>query len=446
MFAGLLRRYATFAVPGLGMFCEAYIIFSVGLLAPFQEAIFPACFVAHTAPGCTPVLMKQHVGTYIQIGGIMLGMLCMGLAADVVGRKLGSRLVAAVMFSGVVMLTLSPFTDTPSGYFTFFLFAQTWYGLGVGGEYPLASSSAAESAEAQGWGRGRKVVLVFSNQGVGNLANGLVLLACMAMFGQTGPELTPLGAQQCLAVMYAVAAAVSGAMLLYRALCLEDTTAYAVEAAPPSQSGRTGLLRNEPRRSAATASVLSNTMLAMSTYWPRQLAASIGWFANDFAFYGNKVGLFMCFVWSLVLCMWLFGLTLYSVLTSATTLPHAALARNVHRDALPHRLAVPTRAIRRPQQRRGPHGVLHCRPAHRQGAPLARLDMLSLALQALISRHTNPFLPPCSSTRCAIGPPGNASSVWNVPHIQPPPPTAPPLLPSTRCGACCCPILGPPSL
>ena len=182
--SSLLRQYATTAVPGLGMFCEAYIIFSVGLLEPFQAAIAPECFVKFTAPGCTAALMQQHVGTYIQIGGIILGMLSMGLMADVIGRKWGSRLVAAVMFSGVVMLTVTPFTDTPSGYFAFFLIAQTWYGVGVGGEYPLASSSAAESAEAQGWGRGRKVVLVFSNQGLGNLVNCLVLLACMAIFGQ----------------------------------------------------------------------------------------------------------------------------------------------------------------------------------------------------------------------------------------------------------------------
>ena len=52
-------------------------------------------------------------------------------------------------------------------YFAFFMVAQTWYGFGVGGEYPMAASSAAEhsttSPELSAL-RGRQVTLVFSNQ------------------------------------------------------------------------------------------------------------------------------------------------------------------------------------------------------------------------------------------------------------------------------------------
>lgn len=32
-----LDWYLRWALPGLGMFCEAYIIFSIGLIKPFQE-------------------------------------------------------------------------------------------------------------------------------------------------------------------------------------------------------------------------------------------------------------------------------------------------------------------------------------------------------------------------------------------------------------------------
>ena len=53
------------------------------------------------------------------------------------------------------------------------------------------------------------------------------------------------------------------------------------------------------------------------------------------------------------------------------------------------------------------------------GTPYARLEMLSLALYDLTSRHTNP-LPAAFPLRirCAFGPPGNASCVWGAPHIQ----------------------------
>ena len=73
------------------------------------------------------------------------------------------------------------------------------------------------------------------------------------------------------------------------------------------------------------------------------------------------------------------------------------------------------------------------------GAPLARLDMLPPPLRWLTSRPTYPRCPTgisssqrrttsfsagtcatCSTgpTRCALGPPGNASSACRVPHIQ----------------------------
>ena len=53
---------------------------------------------------------------------------------------------------------------------------------------------------------------------------------------------------------------------------------------------------------------------------------------------------------------------------------------------------------------------------------LARLEMLSLFLCALTSRHTN--RPSCLMRRCALGPPGNASTTPASAHIQahqPPP-------------------------
>ena len=109
--------------------------------------------------------------------------------------------------------------------------------------------------------------------------------------------MTPAGAQQCLTLMYAVAVVVSGTMLTYRALFLQEHGAFAAAAAaaetPP---GSPGMHHTEARLPAtatvpatATASLFSNTLLVVSIYWPRQLAASLGWFANDFAFYGNKV-------------------------------------------------------------------------------------------------------------------------------------------------------------
>lgn len=64
-------------LPPAGMFSEAYIIFSLGLTKPLQQALFPACFKTHDA--CAEQL--THVQNYIQICGIIVGECCRGTAA-----------------------------------------------------------------------------------------------------------------------------------------------------------------------------------------------------------------------------------------------------------------------------------------------------------------------------------------------------------------------------
>lgn len=94
------------------------------------------------------------------------------------------------IFAGAVLLTAA---DAPSlnGLFLMFVIVQAIYGIGVGGEYPTASSAANERANSSKdlqKLRGRTVVLVFSNQGLGNLLNTLILLILMAIFHQYGPK------------------------------------------------------------------------------------------------------------------------------------------------------------------------------------------------------------------------------------------------------------------
>ena len=70
--------------------------------------------------------MIAHVASYIQICGIMAGMLFWGFLGDYTGRKWGSRCVAAIMLSGCIMLTFTPYEQDAYAYFTFFMVSQTW--------------------------------------------------------------------------------------------------------------------------------------------------------------------------------------------------------------------------------------------------------------------------------------------------------------------------------
>jgi MFS family permease len=159
--------------------------------------------------------------TYSQIAGIIVGMLTLGYLTDRIGRKWGSVVTASTMLvgeslycisfcrifvrvdlgnhlqatiwdacAGAILLTAA---DAPSinGLFLMFVIVQGIYGVGVGGEYPTASSAANERANSTKHLqklRGRTVVLVFSNQGLGNLLNTLVLLILMTIFHQYGPK------------------------------------------------------------------------------------------------------------------------------------------------------------------------------------------------------------------------------------------------------------------
>jgi len=279
---GALDWYFAWALPGMGMFSEAYIIFSAGQIKPFQQTIYPTCWKTYV--DCDPEMIK-HLSGYIQICGIMAGMLLWGFLADITGRKWGSRIVAAIMLSGCILLTFSPYATSPYGYFVYFMVAQTWYGFGVGGEYPLASASAAErsacSPELRAY-RGRQVILVFSNQGMGNITNAAVILICMAIFGQTGAVLTPGGSRNVLILSYGFGAVACVVMVVYRFMFLEESEMF-VEV-------------DKIEHNLAAVEHVSNTklmlrkqMVSLYYFGWRQMVASVAWVCNDFAFYGNKL-------------------------------------------------------------------------------------------------------------------------------------------------------------
>lgn len=68
--------------------------------------------------------------------------------------------------AGAILLTIAT-APNPRGIFIFLIAVQAFFGMAVGGEFPVAASSAAERAEASEklrTKRGQTVVLVFSMQ------------------------------------------------------------------------------------------------------------------------------------------------------------------------------------------------------------------------------------------------------------------------------------------
>lgn len=92
-----------------------------------------------------------------------------------------------------------------------------------------ASSSASERANSfknLRQFRGRTVVLVFSNQGLGNLVNTAIILALMAITGQYGPKYSTKTLEIVWRVQYAIITAIIGFMLLWRIFGLKENAHF----------------------------------------------------------------------------------------------------------------------------------------------------------------------------------------------------------------------------
>eukprot|EP00898_Chlorokybus_atmophyticus_P004917 jgi/Chlat1/5426/Chrsp35S05231 len=265
----------SFVIPGMGMFSEAYFIFAVGNLTNIWKSEYPECWVTHAV--CRKNL--SDVIQYSQIAGIIVGMLIISFFADRLGRKLGSVLTASIMLVGAGLMTGAAGRST-SGLFIMFLVAQIWFGFGVGGEYPIASSSAAERAEADSrlvQRRGETVVCVFSMQGWGNFVNTLNVVWLLAAFGENGAPYNPGHLNAVWRISLGLGIFPIIFMLGWRIFVLKESAVWKAKRQSLEKSG-VGV-RFDNRK----------LLLVFKHYGPRLVGTSLSWFVWDFAFYGNKL-------------------------------------------------------------------------------------------------------------------------------------------------------------
>lgn len=79
--------------------------------------------------------------------GTILGQISIGILCDRVGRKAGIIVSTFCICAGIILCTASHGANgSLAGFFWFFTVARGLTGIGVGGEYPSSSASAAEAA------------------------------------------------------------------------------------------------------------------------------------------------------------------------------------------------------------------------------------------------------------------------------------------------------------
>lgn len=336
--------------PGLGLFGESYLLFSIGTLKPLWTVLYPDCFKGNVCSAGT-----LHSLSYSVVGGVMVGMVILGSAANKIGRRRGSILTASFMMLGAVSMALISFflSDYPSTLFLSMSCALAVFGIGVGGEYPLSASSASERAMVDlkariekeeatrastatptlttgldsfltahhqppeiNSNRGKRVQLVFTMQGMGIFVNSLTLVLLLSLTGQVGQQNLYNNATllNIWRVIYAIGALVLTYVLIFRIRHLEESQTWKLDKEQREQMKHPKQVFVPPTLNPSTIQSQINTpietrieegrqensslftyedfaelRLLMKHFGFRLFGTCMSWFLWDVAFYGNKL-------------------------------------------------------------------------------------------------------------------------------------------------------------
>ncbi|KIV77146.1 hypothetical protein PV11_08969 [Exophiala sideris] len=267
-------------LPGAGLGLEGYVLFSIGNVKPLFQAVFPNCWSKYK------VCNKQWIYAvdYLEIIGIIVGQIMVGIIGDWIGRRWGLIQDATIMFTGLIMLTAS-WGVTQNGWVICYAWSLFFYGIGVGGEYPMTATSGMENAVGSGkvstrddrLHRGRKVTSAFLMQGWGQFFNQVILILLLLIFhhGSGNPPYSALAAQWTYRVSFAIPAVGTAWLIYWRT--------FKVKAAANKQ------LRIAKAKNAVTGYDTQSLSLCFRYFGGRVLATAGTWYMNDVFFYGNKL-------------------------------------------------------------------------------------------------------------------------------------------------------------
>mmetsp|Transcript_7587 Transcript_7587/g.12258 ORF Transcript_7587/g.12258 Transcript_7587/m.12258 type:complete len:585 (+) Transcript_7587:130-1884(+) len=281
------------AVAGMGMFSESYFLFALGNIHEIWKRLYPACFDP-ADESCNDSIVESF--TYVEVSGVICGMLTFGIFADILGRRWGSCSTATIMFVGGV-LTTAAYASNLDGMFIFFLVALLVFAYGVGGEYPLASASAAERAEqakknpqlAAHHIRGKSVVFTFAMQGWGNWVNTLVIMLILLATNCTGETCSSSSLELTWRLQYGIGSFFLMILMIGRFVYLKESEVWKenqikkkkLESEVAEARAQPGFVEDEGSE--------SNVRLLLRHYWHRIVGTAGGWFVWDVVFYGNKL-------------------------------------------------------------------------------------------------------------------------------------------------------------
>ncbi|RYP66051.1 hypothetical protein DL769_006153 [Monosporascus sp. CRB-8-3] len=267
-------------LPGAGLGLEGYVLFSIGNLEPLFSAAWPSCW-GHEGTECSRNWISSV--TYLEVIGIMVGQVAVGIIGDWIGRRWGLIQDALIMLLGLILLVAS-WGINLNGWVIMYAWSLFIYGFGVGGEYPITATSSMENAVAAGklstredrLHRGRKVTMAFLMQGWGQFVNQVLLIILLVIFNRgTGqPPYSQTAAQYTFRISFAIPAIGTLWLAYYRT--------YKMRSADKQ-------LEKAKKKANVTGYNAKSLKLTCQNFGGRLLATAGGWFCNDVFFYGNKL-------------------------------------------------------------------------------------------------------------------------------------------------------------
>lgn len=272
--------FRNMVLPGAGLGLEGYVLFSIGNVKPLFQKAFPACWSKTQICNATWI----YAVDYLEICGIIVGQILVGIIGDWLGRRWGLIQDATIMFIGLIMLTAS-WGVTQNGWVICYAWSLFFYGIGVGGEYPMTATSGMENAVGSGkvstredrLHRGRKVTSAFLMQGWGQFFNQVILILLLLIFhhGSGNAPYSEIAAQWTYRVSFAIPAVGTLWLVYWRT--------FKVKATANKQ------LRLAKARSSVTGYDTKALALTFRYFGGRLLATAGTWYMNDVFFYGNKL-------------------------------------------------------------------------------------------------------------------------------------------------------------
>ena len=165
-------------IAGAGFMCDAYDLFIMNVVLVVMGCEASSHEGAAAAGVCElSAGDKGSLASAVLVGSIA-GQLSFGVLADHLGRRRGFILTLSILIVGALLSSLAQPVGALSLVVVLSL-ARFVLGVGVGGEYPLSATVSSE-ASSDTAGRGQRVSLVFSMQGVGLVLAPVVVLILLA--------------------------------------------------------------------------------------------------------------------------------------------------------------------------------------------------------------------------------------------------------------------------